>query len=170
MKGVLVKRKDRWDLYGLGGGKIASSLDWNTKLSIKNCQSIELGYDLDELADEWLDYNGHKWSNNDDTAGDNYCSFKAGFQKALDLMSDKKYTNIDLIGAIAETWLKKKTTVEIIKSLQQTEWDVEIITEPMNLDEIREQGKGFLNADTNKPKLDVDGCLILKRAELDKNK
>ena len=50
-----------------------------------------------------------------------------------------------------------------IQSLQQTEWEVEIITEPMNLDEIREQGKGFLNSNTNKPKLDEKGKLILKR-------
>ncbi len=52
---------------------------------------------------------------------------------------------------------------EYIQSLQQTEWDVEIVTEPMNLDEIRDQGKGFLNSNTNKPKLDKDGCLILRR-------
>jgi hypothetical protein len=32
---------------------------------------------------------------------------------------------------------------------------------PMNIDEIREQGKGFLNANTNKPKLDENGRLIL---------
>jgi len=34
---------------------------------------------LEEAADKWLfETNGHKWSNNDDTAGDNYGSFKAG--------------------------------------------------------------------------------------------
>lgn len=32
-----------------------------------------------EGADEWVfDINGMKWSNNDDTAGDNYHSFIAG--------------------------------------------------------------------------------------------
>jgi hypothetical protein len=35
----------------------------------------------------------------------------------------------------------------------------------MNIDEIREQGKGFLNANTMKPKLDENGCLILKMAD-----
>jgi hypothetical protein len=34
---------------------------------------------LEEAADKWIfETNGHKWSNNDDTAGDNYGSFKAG--------------------------------------------------------------------------------------------
>jgi len=34
---------------------------------------------LEEAADKWVfETNGHKWSNNDDTAGDNYGSFLAG--------------------------------------------------------------------------------------------
>lgn len=34
---------------------------------------------LEEAADRWVfETNGHKWSNNDDTAGDNVGSFKAG--------------------------------------------------------------------------------------------
>ena len=33
----------------------------------------------------------------------------------------------------------------------------------MNLDEIKEKGKGFLNVDLRKFKLDSDKCLILKR-------
>ena len=56
-----------------------------------------------------------------------------------------------------------KSFNSLIQSLQQTEWDVEVVTEPMNLDEIREQGKGFLNSNTNKPKIDSNGCLILKK-------
>lgn len=183
MKAELVKRKDRWDLYGAGGAKIASSLDWNTKLSIKNCQAIERGYDLDELADEWLDYNGHKWSNNDDTAGDNYGSFKAGFQKALELMGDKKFSEEDMLraynqggndGAIyvsscedygSYEQIKKsqkeseQRDKEFIQSLRQTEWDVELV---------QEQGKDtFGNAELTwyNPKIDADGCFILKRAE-----
>lgn len=34
---------------------------------------------LEEEAEKWVfETNGHKWSNNDDTAGDNYGSFIAG--------------------------------------------------------------------------------------------
>ena len=54
-------------------------------------QSLKMPpYNLDELANEWVfETNGHKWSNNHDTAGDNYGSFKAGFQKALELLTFK---------------------------------------------------------------------------------
>jgi hypothetical protein len=43
---------------------------------------------------------------------------------------------------------------EIIQSIQQPKYPVafKCETEPMNLDEIKEQGKGFLNANTSKPK------------------
>lgn len=35
--------------------------------------------DVEELAEKWVfETNRHKWSNNDDTAPDNYASFKAG--------------------------------------------------------------------------------------------
>jgi hypothetical protein len=38
---------------------------------------------IEEAAERWVfDTNGHKWSNNDDTAGDNYGSFIAGYKLA----------------------------------------------------------------------------------------
>jgi hypothetical protein len=49
------------------------------------------------------------------------------------------------------------------KTQQPAEIEVEIVTEPMNLDEIREQGKGFLNTNTDKPKFNSNGCLILRK-------
>lgn len=62
-----------------------------TNRHIKNCRkilatnnpSIDIGQIIDEveeLADKWVfKTNGHKWSNNDDTAGDNYSSFIEGY-------------------------------------------------------------------------------------------
>ena len=48
-----------------------------------NNPSIDIGQVIDEveeLADKWVfKTNGHKWSNNDDTAGDNYSSFIEGY-------------------------------------------------------------------------------------------
>ena len=122
------------------------------QLSLKNCQAIERGYDLDELADENVS-DIHE-ANTDFMFKDVYREyFKEGFQKALELMGNKKYTNLDLIEAIAETWNKKKTTIEIIQSLQQTEWDVEI---EMWFHGTRHKKGEWM------PKLDADGCLILK--------
>lgn len=127
-------------------------------LSMKNCKAIERGYDLEELAQE-----EYCSSSNPDFDFDSYIK---GFQKALELMSDKTFSDADVRKAL---WLRDDfvqedmSDDEIIKSLQQNEWEVVIVTEPMSIDEIREQGKGFLNANTQKPKLDSNGKLILKR-------
>jgi hypothetical protein len=63
-----------------------------SKLSLKNCEAIELGYDLDELAKEyWVDeyYNSHGsvLEMND---------FKEGFNKAMELNKDKLFTVEDM--------------------------------------------------------------------------
>ena len=151
------------------------------KLSLKNCQSIECGYDLDEMADEWVfETNGHKWSNNDNTAGDNYASFKSGFQKALEILGDKKFSEKDMINAFNFGWERRTNEKSYYQSyedffvplgipskeLQQTEWDVEI-------EMVKEEyiwsspGEGFEDQTYRDwrevPKLDVDGCLILKK-------
>jgi hypothetical protein len=111
-------------------------------LSIKNCQAIERGYDLDELAKrEYLDGYDNTY----------LCriTFKDGFQKALELMGDKKFSEKDVI-LIAEyirvasqstPSVKTKDLFDEYQSLQQTEWDVTF----------------------NPEELDADGCLILKR-------
>lgn len=155
-------------------GKLIASTDDDmnkhleiSKLSLKNCQAIERGYDSDELAEKWVfETNGHKWSNNDDTAGDNYLSFRVGFQKAIELLGDKKFSEEDIRQAL---YLKNgfdkdgfyfyKSDEEIIQSLQQTEWDVEIEMEFVG------RGKHGIGSEVNHymPKRDVDGCLILKR-------
>ena len=131
-------------------------------LSLRNCQAVENGYDLDELSSL-----SSKSLLTDVTTREklNYIiGYQMGFQKALEILADKKFSESDVREAIDIAWHDDnidKTT--IIQSLQQTHWIVDIITEPMNIDEIREQRKGFLNCNNVKPKLDTNGCLILKR-------
>jgi hypothetical protein len=165
------------------------------KLSIKNCQAIENGYDLDELAytdsEEFVD----NFDYNDGYG--NICRFNnshevqecyiKGFQKALEILGDKKFSEKELtmlfayghqIGmndvlAIQSQHSPQpmpkpdsdKLRDEFIQSLQQTEWDVEICCYVDNSD-------GWLDADsfnsplctnTGIPKLDENECLILKR-------
>jgi hypothetical protein len=153
MKGFeLVKREDHWALYNEDGHKIAATIDGcNSKLSIKNCETIENGYDLDELADEYykrLELVPHK--------GNAYIS---GFQKALEILGDNKFSELDMRIAYdagcnnidADDNIDFQDT---INSLQQTEWDVEI-------DVLMTEREGGVVIET--PKLDADGCLILKR-------
>lgn len=50
---------------------------------------------LEKLADKWVfETNGHKWSNNNNEAGDNFGSFIAGFKEAeKTLYSEEEFRN-----------------------------------------------------------------------------
>jgi hypothetical protein len=137
----LIKKDDRWDLYNKDGHKIASTLDGCVnKLSLKNCQAIENGYDLDELADEYCNK----------IPGTLYEQeiFKEGFQKALEILGDKKFSEEQMkqayfkgdYDALYDGAYSEKEN-KFIQSLQQTEWEVSC------------------NPDVK----DADGNLILKR-------
>ena len=127
------------------------------KLSLKNCEAIERGYDLDELADEF----SRKFPN--DSEPIRYASFIIGAKTILEILGDKKFSEKDVISMIEKSRETGLTAEYLILNNQQNEWGVEIVTEPMNIDEIREQGKGFLHCNTDKYKLDVKGEIILKR-------
>jgi hypothetical protein len=46
---------------------------------------------IEEAAEKWVfETNGHRWSNNDDTAGDNYGSFIAGTKWMKEQMESLK--------------------------------------------------------------------------------
>ena len=169
----LVKRNDRYDLFNVDGHKIASTLNGcANKLSLKNCEEIANGYDLDELSSYW------RWYYSDivpEHLRDHLKnSYKAGFQAALEILGDKKFSERDMIefaDKIYKSRIENKVFEElpkIIQSLQQTEWKVEIEMEP---EYIRMGGvKGVKGSSTklSNPaygckKTDENGCLILKR-------
>jgi len=136
----------------------------NDKLSQSNCDEIFGIVDVNKLAEEWVfDKNGHKWSNNDNSAGDNYGSYKEGFNKAMELNKDKMFTLSDIEKAFDSGYemldSPKKyndVLVEINKKLlQPTEIEVEILC--------LHTGDPEYTTNTGLPKLDEDGCLILKK-------
>jgi hypothetical protein len=149
------------------------------KLSLKNCQAIELGYDLMYLAKEYSLFLSK------DIGNISCASYHDGFQKALEILGDKKFSEEDMRESFeagnhyGDSWSRFFNTDEIsrtevekiddfssyIKSLQQTAWDVEI---EMECPQCQEWGyisecRNNCNKKFLKPKLDVDGCLILKR-------
>ena len=187
MEGKLRKRDEHYFFW---------SSDWNpdkeegfvanttnllpTKLSIKNCQSIENGYDLDELAsktyrefptDELQHYN------RDTQCFKKRKAFIKGFQKALEILGDKKFSENDMRRALSaglsigygrqfEIENKQVEIDSYIKSLQQTEWDVEIEMEPYavcDFEDFINDGKTHIIETKLRPRLDADGCLILRR-------
>ena len=176
MEAKLIKTIDGYELFTQGFLKgstnhgLIDSLNVEEgsiryKLSLKNCQAIEGGYNLDELVKrEYLD--GY------DTTELCRTAFKDGFQKALELMGDKKFSEDDVI-LIAEyirvasqstPSVRTKDLFNEYQSLQQTEWDVEIEMEVVSDFYSRSDQDGSIFTSNKKeiPKLDVTGYLILK--------
>lgn len=149
MKAKLSKEKDWYELYRIDedGKKVtfASTQDYKQKLSLKNCQAIECGYYLDDLVEECCI---HEPRNSQEIREVKLIkiAFKDGFQKALELMGDKKFTEKNVLQAfIKGVFLEEHENPDLViekylKSLQQNEWEVEILDER-----------------------DSEGCLILKR-------
>ena len=186
MKAVLFKKAEGWyNLFqdNIGIGSTHSELQ-GYKLSKQNCDEIFGVIDVEKLAEEWVfETNGHKWSNNDDTIGDNFASYKEGFNKALELNEDKVFTLDDIKKSINWAWRKTDREEHIliidehnfIQSLRQpTEIEVEIEMENYGYCEgCRKSGMWHCahadtcgNAETReRPKLDENGCLILKKID-----
>ena len=161
------------------------------KLSLKNCQAIENGYDLDELAENSSEV--HEGTYNPQHKVTYKHGFIDGFQKAIEILGDKKFSEKDMSKAWSEGYHRKVDELngnglryfdKFIQSLQQTEWDVVVemdidnpcpkcgekdnvhgnydysnITRPLINTLCNECGTYFSPI----PKLDADGCLILKR-------
>jgi hypothetical protein len=145
MKGRLIKTDVNYILEDDKGVVIASTSLKRVEglsLSLKNCQAIERGYDLDELG------MGYDLYENINFVGQ-MRAYKAGFQKALELLGDKKFSEDDLMEAYS-----RGQTNSPIQSLQQTEWDVEIVMEKVDLS---------FGCYKIQQKFDSDGCLILKK-------
>jgi hypothetical protein len=174
--------KDFNNYHLLIDGELHASTDNNVigkqKLSLKNCETIKLGYDLDELAEEWCMKPENNWSNNNNEVGDNYGSYKEGFKKAIELLGDKKFSIsevVELCKILMSNPFEKcgKTYQELIdnyiQSLQQTEWDVEIELICPHPSDTYVCGMQYgcdgdgCNHPEQIPYLDSDSCLILKR-------
>lgn len=136
------------------------------KLSLKNCQAIENGYDLDELVNMETEKYGTL------TPKSFRRGFLYGFQKALELIGDKKFSEEDVLDAWEDGTtnnhpLTKSKKENLLKSLQQTEWDVEIVYDRDCYSSGGRCDKSTMaNCTICTPVTylkDADGCLILRR-------
>ena len=102
--------------------------------------------------------------------------FKLGFQKALEILGDKKFSEEDMSTMMLKSaeWLDSSGEIDAntllnntIKSLQQTEWQVEVVYHrACNADNFNCGNEDKCQICTKVcPKLDAWGCIILKRTE-----
>lgn len=142
------------------------------KLSLKNCQTIERGYDLEELARKRFlpEYEPNSMF----SIFEIDCKregFVEGAKAILEILGDKKFSEEDMrkmydiscgkigLGLAHDQTENNERFRSHLRSIQQTEWDVEI--------EVECCGK-YTSCHWNckhgsKPKLDAECCLILKR-------
>jgi hypothetical protein len=181
MKEKLIRTEKQYVLQNEHGIVIATSYE-DGKLSLKNCEAIENGYDLDELA--FYEFPNNNF--NGQTSIEQkirQSAFKVGFQKALEILGDKKFSDIDVKRAMrmifdwsegeddhSECTSLNNLWDKYFESTQQTEWDVEIIKEYVgeckgnNNDGCFQDSPGHdCGCYEYKPKFDDKGCLILKR-------
>jgi len=165
MKGKLIKTGNDYLLKDANGEVLAitNGVTEGKKLSKQNCDEIFGVVYVEKLADQYANLNGDY----DEHYG--HIGFKEGFKKAIELNKDRLFTveDLDHVIDIAVQWaLRTNGTGEtyqemsrrIYQSLQQpTEIDVEIETEktPVKMPGIM--------VFTKAPKLDSEGCLILKK-------
>lgn len=154
----------------------------NHSTSFKNCQEIEFGHDLNELAilhasESTTDFPLYNTPE--------FYSFKAGFQKRDELSDDKFFSKDDiakyireystlLLNSIKDKGHPTPNTLplpeDFVDSISVGEWDVEVVFKNSRTGKVikseselewDEDGK----CDVAVPKLDGEGKLILKRIQ-----
>jgi hypothetical protein len=168
MKSKLIKKSDGWyNLYDgeIGIGSTHSELQGH-KLSKQNCDEIFGVVDIEKYVDEY----GAEWEYTE------RIGFRDGFNKAMELNKDKVFTLGDMRRAFSRgkdltaeerfKFSEWEAFTKLVDSLQQPkEIEVEIKMEPCFYDDSL---GGFSTSYTEdkpkeQPKLDSEGCLILKK-------
>jgi hypothetical protein len=161
MKAKLIKSDVQYRLHNEEGIVIATSFE-NGKLSEQNCDEIFGVVDVDKLANEesYKAFRQTVWIN----------GFKEGFIKAMEFNKDKLFTMEQMNRAIHLACSEYSGNIIDEVTQQPTEIEVEIEMKKV-VDETKVIGavKGVKGSGdkiiTYKtiPKLDLEGCLILKK-------
>jgi hypothetical protein len=190
MKGKLIKiaDKDYYNLEDENGVVLGTSYQFNSsmgdvlkhKLSKQNCDEIFGVVDVEKLAEEYADFSNDyiPMSFGDKFNETSKRDFIKGFNKAMELNKDKVFTEeqvIEFTMSMISQYVQGNTNIwnrELLsESLQQpTEIEVEIVMEKVvgetkivgSVKEVKGSGDKITTYKTI-PKLDVDGCLTLKR-------
>jgi hypothetical protein len=161
MRAKLIKRDDDFYSLKVDGIVMATSngmlVDY--RLSLKNCDEIFGAVDVEKLADDYFK------STNENSVLWRRIDFKEGFNKAMEL---NRFTLDDIRKAYYVGYEDGKSGAtffkQLVQSLQQpTEIEVVIEMERSKFIVDKSQRDDVSNGFNYIPKLDDDGCLILKR-------
>jgi hypothetical protein len=164
MKGRLIKKKDNW--YNLYQGEIGIGSTYEElqgyKLSLENCQAIELGYDLEgeaiHYSSEFGDSSPYKYS--DEQVGRLH-GFIDGFQKALEILGDKKFTEEDMNKFAEYVEYQRGSTISHLSAISNGSYLKRHLEKKESIFDV--EIETIIQNSTQVPKLDENGCIILKR-------
>jgi hypothetical protein len=164
MKAILIKTPEQ--LYKLKFYNNENMLACATALlSKQNCDEIFGVVDVDKWVKEKVD---NRFNETDGYHKVVYVEgLVEGFNKAMELNKDKVFTLEDMRTAFEKGALFGTTKLgnnhyfdEVIQSLQQPK-EIEVEIEMEEILQLKKRAGGFTNM--GKPKLDSEGCLILKK-------
>ena len=163
---ILMKLGDEYKLYSHDSCIATTHESPYKKLSLKNCQAIANGYDLDEIK--------RKLFGGFDGQPDSFtiAAVERTVEIMFEILGHKKFSETELYRAFLINSAGNNTTLEntfkeiVLPMFQQAEWDVEVEMENSLTNGYKNQPDnviGFIAEYKSVPKLDSDGCLILKR-------
>jgi hypothetical protein len=180
MKAKLIKSEDSYILkdglnhvLGIDDKKLKDRLECPYLLSKQNCDELFGVVDVEKLARNCIKHRYNKYGENitsETQKLDTIYGFKDGFNKAMELNKDKVFTLEDLekaylIGCEYQTTHRyhiDENLMTLKLKQQPTEIEVEIEMQCLDptCDGINRKG---ICIPGDKPKLDSQGCLILKK-------
>lgn len=160
MKGKLIKKGEELYsvLYVTDNSTIEHNEMFDGKISLKNCQAIERGYDLDEIKRKL--FNGFDGQHDSFTIA----AVERTVEIMLEIIGHKKFSEEDMY--VAFSMGRDHMVTRMNKYIDRihgcTEWDVEIQTEPYVNNNFINDDKADIIDVQYKPKLDAYGCLIMQ--------
>lgn len=135
---------------GYQGKKIIAHLPLNGSPILEGVEllpPLEQEDDVEKIADDLYPDSQYE----QEIVEDRKLGFISGYNKAKEKY---KYTEEDIIRIVEKSRATGLTAEYLMLTLSQPKIPIgfECVTSPMNIDEIKEQGKGFLNANTKKIK------------------
>jgi hypothetical protein len=130
------------------------------KLSIENCNLIFGIFDVEKLAEDFAKNNSIYPSAKDDTE----YGFKHGFNKALELNKDKKFSLEQVIEAMSLYKRNEFAMSKVLVMVLEEPQDIEVEIEMAEVESYKDK-MGNLRTEKTFPRVDKNGCLIIKKLQ-----
>lgn len=130
------------------------------KLSIENCNLIFGIFDVEKLAEDFAKNHSIYPSAKDDTE----YGFKNGFNKALELNKDKKFSLEQVIEAMSLYKRNEFAMSKVLVMVLEEPQDIEVEIEMAEVESYKDK-MGNLRTEKTFPRVDKNGCLIIKKLQ-----